>query len=940
MRKIFLLCAAFLISACVWSATRNSVRTFTFENGLTMFLLEDNSCATVTADVCVDAGFSRQTERTAGFFELYAALAGGEIGSDYVRVQKTVAPLESEEAFQFVSSLLKPISVSDAQLRRILEDAKRRVSSQAADVTGFLNAAIDAKVFPAAPWKSSSGTSPAFFSSYTVAEARAMLDAISKKYYVPSNTCLFLSGNISAQTAQVLAEKYFGRAAERSVGMDEKIEKTLGEGQSELLEKEIAERISSKSFGTERRFVLYDGEFSSDMTQIVVQYTDFSMNEADVLSVILDQNYAPYKQEVLKESQLGIRGAEYINVASAQKRGSSRLIFQSLFEGSKLNPVEQADIFIKKIRDISFLTERDISYAAEKIGADFEKTSDSSRSFMELLIQWHALKKNDFPDQSLFARVPELAAVDASFVQKRLSQSEPFVFLLVSSKNYLKYEKRFKDASFIPLTRKNGAWYTQTEYKELLKKNRVSAVYDINEISDEDIQLASSRFVFEGRNAFSSFSLSNGIPVTVKSVPNAKTVTLALTISGGDMLFSKTPGLTSVLTDCLAVNVRNELDIVAMENALSGSYNVTAKTNATSSFLTVSCSAREMNQVLKMLAGVLIYSDISPALADGVTYDERTQWRIKTGSANFQLLCEAMRELYKGSEYLSLFKENEDKPVTMNFVDIAEAYPIILDASRYSIVVTGGVPSQDALKTALEENFGTLGTHSVTADGGIALDAPVFPEDGAAKKIQLKHLFLTDVPADKAGPMPAVLVPTTRFLDPVLYCFSSPDVSSKKTGLFNALLFEIAGRMEEKIKDENTKVNAIESDVDYAFARLVTTNVLKTATVDNAYKAAVKELRAELSNLASEADDVAKDKEKPRLLSEIESRWVMHALSETNTSEEIAALIQAGAARGNAQLYIDEYESVDRAGAGDYIKILDEWFPSFPVLRIYSLDSK
>ena len=46
--------------------------------------------------------------------------------------------------------------------------------------------------------------------------------------------------------------------------------------------------------------------------------------------------------------------------------------FQSLFEGSKLNPVEQADIFIKKIRDISFLTERDISYAAEKIGADFE----------------------------------------------------------------------------------------------------------------------------------------------------------------------------------------------------------------------------------------------------------------------------------------------------------------------------------------------------------------------------------------------------------------------------------------------------------------------------------------------------------------------------------------------------------------------------------------
>ena len=940
MKKNLSLCFFFFLSCISFAFTRNSVRTFVFENGFTMFFLEDNSCATVTMDLCVDAGFSKQTERNAGFFELYASLAGGEISSDYVRVRKTCAPLESEDGFRFVSSVLKPVSISDAALKRTLEAEKKKVSAQAADVTGFLNASIDAKMFPDAPWKTASGTSPQFFSSVTVSEARAIIEAISRKYYVPSNSFLFLSGNISAQTAQVLAQKYFGKPSEITSDVAEKNERALGEEKSVLLQEEIRAEISGGKIGSERKFVLHDAEFSSDMTQIVVQYKDFSMSEADVLSVILDQNYAPYKEELLKEKELGIRGAEYVNVASAQKCGSSRLVFQSLFEDSKLNPVQQSEIFIRKIREISFLTKNDINYAARKIRADFENTSDSSKDFMELLVQWHSLKKTDFPDQSLFDRIPELYAVDSASVQKRLHESEPFVFLLVSSKNYLKYEKRFKDGGFVPLTRKNGAWYTQTSYKELLKKNRVSKSSDIEEISDDDIQASASRFVFENKNAVSSFKLSNGIPVVVKTVANAKTVTFAMTISGGDMLFSKTPGLTSVLTDCLAVNVRDQLDIMAMNGDIIGSYNVTAKTNSVSSFLTVSCSVAEMGKVLKMLAGVLIYSDISPVLADGVTYDERTQWRIKTGSSNFQLLCEAMRQMYNASEYLSLFKENEDKPVTMDFVDIAEAYPTILDATRYSIVVAGGVQDTDSVKKALEENFGSLGTHSFTADLGQEVPKPVFSKDGVAKKIQLKHLFLTDVPADKAGPMPAVLIPTTRFLDPVLYCFESPSVDSKKTGLFNALLFEIAARMERKINDPNTKVNVFLPDTDYLFARIVTTNVLKTSTVDNAYKSAVKELKSELSKLAANTDDVAKDKIKGELLSAIESRWVLNALSETNNPEEIASQIQLGAARGNPLLYIEEYESIDNAGAGDYLKILEELIPSLPLLRIYSVDSR
>lgn len=899
-----------------------------------MFFLEDNTCATVTAELCVDAGFKRQTERNAGFFELYADLIGAEISSESVNVVRTCAPMDSEKMFQEIAQIFTPLKMSDADWKKILAQAKRDFTQEANSISAFINTAIDGKLFPSAPWKNENGVSPQFFSSLTPGEARSIFDTIAKNYYTPKNSCLFLSGNISAQTAQVFAHKYFGKPTEI---VSEKAKSA--EKESELLQKEIKDQIAEGKFAKERKFVLSDPEFSSDMAQIVVQFNNFSMDEADVLGAILDQNYAPFKTETVKEKDLGIRGAEYMNVASAQKIGSSRLIFQALFENPNQSPVLQSELFLKKIHDINFIGEADISYAAKKIQADFEKISDNSQLFMNLLSQWHSLKNDDIPSESLFDRIPALHKVDPLSVQKKLNETEPFVFILVNTKNYLKYEKKFKEAGYVSITKSNAAWYTQTEYKELLKKNRVSETYSIEEIADDDVQMSAKRFIFESRNQFSSFKLKNKIPVTIKSVENAKTVTIAMTISGGDMLFSETPGLTSVLTDCLAVNVRNQLDIMAMNGNLVGSYNVTAKTNSTSSFLTVSCAADEINLIMPALAGVLIYSDISPALADGVTYDERTQWRIKTGSNNFQLLCEAMRELYKGSEYLKLFKENEDKPVTMEFADIAQAYPTILDASRYSIVVSGGIKNNQELKNLLSKTFGTLGTLPDTADTGIKLDEPIF--DGEkTKRIQLKHLFMTDIPADKAGPKPAVLIPTTRFLDPILYCLKTPEMTDKTSGLFNALLFEIAARMESKIPVKETKVSAIPQDLDYLFARIVISNVERTSAVDNAYKNALKELKADLKKLADSTDEIAKDKEKNEILVKIQSRWILNVLSETSTPEGNAGLAQLGMCYGNPQLFLDQYEIIDNAGAKDYLKILDELFPELPTVRIYSVDSK
>ena len=514
MRRFLSLFLILLIPFGGFAFTKNSIRTFTFENGLKMFFLEDNSCATVTAELCVDAGFSSQTERNAGFLSVYAGLIGGEISSDAVRFKKTFAPMQSEQVLSDFSKVFEPLDLSNAELKRIFSESAKKYSSDAASVAGFINSSIDARVFPSSPWKNENGVSPATYASFTIAEVRSFFNFFSKNYFTPENAVLFLSGNISSDTAQFLAKKYFGDFSE--INRDE-ISK------SEEIAKEIQKiKKSSKSEG--KKFVLHDDEFSPEMTQIVVQYTDFSMDEADILAAILNQDYGPYKQSVFGEKKLGVRGGEYINVASAQKYDSSRLIFQSLFEDTKQNPVEQTQIFLDKIAAIDFVSQKEVQFASAQIRSEFERLCDSSSTLLELVSQWRSLKKDGLPAESLFARVEKLPQIQGASAQKKFKGAEPFVFVLVNSKIFSKYEKDFKKTGFETVTRKNGAWYNQKFYSSIVKNaggensaTTENSEIDFEKLSADDIKTSAERFVQENRSQFSTFTLSNNVPVTLKT---------------------------------------------------------------------------------------------------------------------------------------------------------------------------------------------------------------------------------------------------------------------------------------------------------------------------------------------------------------------------------------------------------------------------------------
>lgn len=925
LRAIFVL-LAFFAGARAFSFSADDIQAYTLENGLKLYVLSDPKTATVRVELDVYAGYSAQSEKTAGFFPLYARLLSkhaleAQTGADCVRLVQTVAPYEVEAALSQLSHALRPLVVSDSELRTALTAMKAEVNEYAESAAGFINMAIDARMFSDAPWKQESGVYPALFTAQTVPQARAVLEKIGSDYYTAKNAALFVSGNITEESALLLVTNAFLGVRDSFPPLEAAQKDVAATGSAR------AASGSADAAGVDsvRKYVLSDDAFSADITQIVLQYTGFSSDQADVLAAALNNDRSAFKAALLQEASLGILGAEYINVASAQKRGSSRLIVQSLLEKTKRSPCAQAEAFVRLVEETSAIDSAALQGALALFRNSFFTRRDSSAPLMELFASYRAAT-GAADAETLFLRDEALARFSAQELQTVQRLQKPAVFVLVNSAVYQKRATEFKKAGYTLVNRQNGSWYTQE-----LHKARLASGETLFSPQDADLEraflqteAAAARFMHAQTDDIVQYTLTNGIPVTVKKDSSSQTVAIMLTIAGGELLFAdKTPGLCTLLTDALSLSMRRHIAVAC---------DITAETFASFSRICITCAARDVAACVQGAGYALIYSDITPAMADGIAYDERTQWRLKAGTTAFQLLCEAVRTVY-GAPYARLFNDKDDKPsATIDFTRIATAYPLLLDASRYSLVVCGGI-SDDSLQTQLTLSFGVLESNKATESKEKTLAAAKIPKK--AKSVKLRHLFLTDVSADKAGPRPAVLVPTKDFSDPLLYCMPVPALSSTDSALFNALLYELTERLQAKLGSASAVTPAVADD-DIPFARITVANVAKTKVVDTLYAEVVRALLQEIAQLAGEVAA-----ERPVLLTALENRWLMKTLGEMGTEQETARLMQTGLVRAkNARLFAEQYMAVHAATAQDYSIIAQAYLEETAPLRLYSADAK
>ena len=906
---------------------------YILENGLQVFIIEDFSSAPIRIEFTAQAGISAQTPETAGFFPLYARLfkyACGsqnngtifseknytaQCGADSSRYITTVAPSQVRFALENISTCAFNPIFSDKIIQQELSTIKAEIMQYANSPAGFINGSIDARVFSSAPWKQDSGIYPALFSNTTPTKARSILNKISKEWYIPQNCALFISGAIKKEDALYLVEQTFGQY---KAG----------------IKKHIQEPVIPS--GTQKKFVIHDSQFSEEITQIVIQYSSLNMTQTDISAIAYNLENSSYKNELLNQPELNIRGSEYINSASAHKNGSSRIIFQSLLEKSQANPVEQVKLFEKITKNAANMTKiEEYDFAKKLLISDFNNISKNSTNLMDYISQYWAIEqiiteKNDSQTltQSFFDRIIKLQNQDINKITELYNNEEPFVFVLVNTKNYKNYRTAFKKAGFEVVDVKNGSWYTQKLYK--------NAILGISEEkkSDEKKSITPEEFFNDfsqyNSNLFTSFSLSNGIPVTIKSNHQTSNALILISIKGGKLVDKGNSGFTNVMINAFASNIQNEIHKQKYFGYIKGTPEILAETNLSYSTISVECNSEDLSPCIKAISDALIYGEILPADADSYVYSVQTQKRLYNGSPVNQLYSRAINHLFNSQDYKNAFDSEKDILEFTNYTDILAAYPEFLNAALYNIVITGNVNIEEINKS-LENSIGLLSSPKAKNETKVKKIPELNFTKSKKISVKLRHLFYTDVSAEDAGPMPAILIPTKNFADPVQFWVKSPESTSPEFAIFSALSCYLAEQLEETGIQESfiSKVQLNKADKTLPATTFTFLNVEKIANVNTLYKNTISKIKDELTN--PEID----------ISQNIKTSWIMNTLQETQTNRGTALLINEGINHFHDEKnYIKNYEIIANSKQSDFLEILNNYFYEEPQLRLYSTDAK
>jgi zinc protease len=942
MKKFFLSVIIFIICFVKLVAIPyDYIQEYTLENGLTVFVLEDTSTPLIRVEYTARAGFSNQTKQTSGFFKLYTRifetvsplkLEFAECNADSSRYVLTVVPSALENTLTTLAQNAFSLSFTDDVLKAKLAELKSEVSEEAASAGGFINAAIDSRVFAAAPWKHDSGVYPSLFNKTTVEQARNILRTISDRYYTPQNSALFISGNIDAKTILSLVGDTFGY---------------YYSSYSVPYKTNSAQAGNAPSYKT-KKFVLHSADISSDMTQVVIQYTGLNLEETELAAQMLNNDGSFFKYNLVNQPTLNIPGNEYINSAGAHKKESSRLIIQSLLQkpqgknAASITSLDQAQLFIDTvlsgIKETNYLE----FYAAQMMTvSNLQASNSSSTDFMTNLASYWALQPFDSfieavleetnksaTAANLFSQEEKIASIEFQSIISKLEAEEPYIFVIINSADYKKNKAKYTAAGFEEINSSNAAWYNQSIFKNY-EDPEIESAAKLAETNGTNKSLTFTKdFYAENINQIQTTTLSNGIPVVTKANENSSDISILISIRGGKLNSADNNGYEEVMITLLAWNIQKEITKKQQEAVILGSPVVDYNCAITSGTVSIECSPYDFSACCKAVADAIVYGDILPAQADRAVANAQYKKRLENGSVSRQMLAAVMKELYSKSAFQKIFDAKEEILTDTKYQKILEGYPALLDASRYSIIITGLVPENS--KDLLEASMGIL-TQRNSKQNLLTVQSKL-KNSSTKKTVKLTHTFLTDIPAEKAGPMPSKLIPTTKFLDPVMYVFTLPQAGSKENTLTVAVLKYLESLVQKQI-DSNKKMEGATAQANEPYPNTDTItftilNVENTKEADACWSAAVKELN-DLLNGPAQAET----------LQELKDTWTKSFLAQTQTNTGTAQLLQKGFEffpyEQKPDYYLQEYKNIQSTTRNDILEILKN-IPQQPLLRFYA----
>lgn len=915
-----------------YASPANKIEQFTLENGMEVFLLENPSDALIHIEYTCRSGFSFQDKDNAGFFKLYTKLFSASLknrltdaqcNADSSRYFITATASQAQSVLTELSDTAFNPQFTDDLISLELSKLKSETSTAAEDMGTFINSAIDSRVFSAEPWKHDSGIYPELFKKTTEKQARTKIRYISDRFYTPQNSAVFIHGNINSEHFLLLLKNTFGRYNSSF--------------------KTPFTNSKKNNLDSHKKFVIHNPQISQDLIQVVVQYCTLQPEQGDIFAAAFNNNSSTFKNQTLELTDLNIPGDEYINVQSAHKKDNSRLIFQTLLQKPSDKKKEKssqktAQKFVDSVKAAAAnLQDGEINLAKNVICAQTEEIAGTPSLLMENLSAWWALApysvpnsvsenaQNEMPElvKSFLLRKQRIYSTDCAQAKTFFNEEEPFVFIITNSKDYKKYKADYDKAGYSEITVKNASWYVNQLNKNIDEqfKPDETPFYNITKLKSDDNNYFDKNFP-----NIKTTRMNNGILLVTKKDEITDKISLLISIAGGKLNSAKDHGFEETMINILAMMIEQKISEKQKNGIILGNVNVTSASEISTSTILIECEKDDFVSVCSAAATAIVYGEVPPVAADRAVSSRRYKKRLENGSAVNQMISAAIKTIYGKGDIYNIFETEKDALKDTDYKKILQAYPQLLDAKRYSIVVCGNF--SDHMIQKLTESFEILCATKTFSQPQIP-EAKV-PQD-YSQKIKITHTFLTDIPAEEAGPQPAVLIPTTEFLDPVVYINPCPDdFSDKKSqALFNALnnhlcrLLNVEG-YESQIILPRSKMN---------FLTIVIQNTMHTAKADEAYKKAVDRIYTELQKKDA-ANFIVQD---------IKNSWTQSQMQKTITNSGTAMLIQKGIElfpeNPVPDFYLQEYSLIQEAGAQDFLELM-YLLKGKAAFRLYSAESK
>ena len=470
---------------------------YKLDNGLELFVAENDSAPLAYIEIAVRAGAVTQTPENAGLFHLYEHMLfkgnakyenqdaftdaanemgrigeNGSTGIDRVNYFFTVPASQVRNGLEFWSYALRTPKLDEKELENEKAVVLSEINADFTDPAHIRSAALAKTMFPDSPWRLDPAGNPVVVQKATADDLREM----QKKYYIPSNSAIFVGGDVNHDDVYTYVKEIYSDWENPSVLVP--FEYSSNKSPLSLDKKMVFVNPGSSDTMIQVGYYLRgpDGEVDSKDTYA-----------ADVWSLLVGSPTGAFANTFVSEKSLSIPESDYVGASYPTRRISGLIAFYAAMlndsesapsetnfgfgnapiNKKKLNPVEKAEHFLSvfKSRAVPAMAKKSVFFKDKGISFVIQQLEDariyeleSAQSVLESLSYFWSTCGSDYffsYDQNVM-RVTEDDVLQ--FVKNYIQNKNGAYVVTISPKIWEKYKNAFLSAGYEEITAENAFW--------------------------------------------------------------------------------------------------------------------------------------------------------------------------------------------------------------------------------------------------------------------------------------------------------------------------------------------------------------------------------------------------------------------------------------------------------------------------------------------------